>query len=134
MLVPPQAAALRCSIPAAAVTCDVLRHPPQLRCAVAPAVQEERRYLWSVLKLAREIRRERAYVGYIVFVCVGLLKRCRPMVWEGDAMVEFARRFCSLGVSFLRRPLRGAGRVLLPSEQSIWTCAISSSVRRAPIE
>ena len=93
MLVPPQAAALRCGIPAAAVTCDVLRHPTQLRCAVAPVVQEERRYLWSVLKLAREIRRERAYVGYIFFVCVGLVKRCRPMVWEGDVMVDLLDAF-----------------------------------------
>lgn len=38
----------------------------------------------QILALAREIRKPRAWIGYIAFILFGLLKQCRPQVWEGS--------------------------------------------------
>ena len=42
----------------------------------------------AALKLSREIRTPKAWIGYIAFVLFALLKQCRPRVWEG------ANKFC----------------------------------------
>ena len=39
----------------------------------------------QILALAREIRKPRAYIGYIAFILFGLVKQCRPQVWEGSS-------------------------------------------------
>ena len=44
----------------------------------------------QILALAREIRKPRAWIGYIAFILFGLLKQCRPQVWEGS------HKFCLL--------------------------------------
>ena len=42
----------------------------------------------SALQLAREIRKPRAWIGYIAFVLYGLLRKTKPQMWEG------ANKFC----------------------------------------
>ena len=37
----------------------------------------------TLLGLARDIRRPKAYVGYSAFLLMALLKKCQPCVWEG---------------------------------------------------
>ena len=44
--------------------------------------------LGTLLNLAREIRRPRAYIGYSAFVCFALARECRPYVWEGDERID----------------------------------------------
>ena len=44
--------------------------------------------LGKLLKLAREIRTPRAYVGYSFFVLFALCKKCRPALWEGEHRVS----------------------------------------------
>ena len=42
----------------------------------------------SALQLARQIRKPRAWIGYIAFVLYGLLRKTKPQMWEG------ANKFC----------------------------------------
>ena len=44
----------------------------------------------TLLALAREIRRPRAYVGYSAFILMGLLKKCQPCVMEGGNIYRSA--------------------------------------------
>ena len=37
----------------------------------------------AMLRLARELRRPRNYVGYFAFLVFGLCKQCQPWAWEG---------------------------------------------------
>ena len=60
-----------------------------------PAVAAQHRIQGRLLTLAREIRRPKAYVGYSAFVLMGLLKRCRPCVWEGASFIDLLAVFCS---------------------------------------
>ena len=49
--------------------------------------------LGSILKLAREIRRPRGWVGYSFFVLFALLKKCKPHAWEGENRVDLLEVF-----------------------------------------
>ena len=69
--------------PAALISCsngvcdvDAVASAPE------PAVAARDRMEARLLKLAREIRTPRAYVGYAAFILMGLLKKCRPRVFE----------------------------------------------------
>ena len=46
-----------------------------------------------ILRLAREIRSTRRYVGYVVFVLLALLKRCRLFAWEGEDRIDLLQVF-----------------------------------------
>ena len=41
-----------------------------------------------ILTLARQMATPRAYVGYIFFVLVGLMRNCRPLMWEGENKID----------------------------------------------
>ena len=87
-LVPPAPAApVSCSN----VACDVdaVASAPDNEPAVAARDRIEAR----LLKLAREIRSPRAYVGYAAFILMGLLKKCRPRVYEGAAHIDLLKVF-----------------------------------------
>ena len=43
----------------------------------------------QILALAREIRKPRAWIGYIAFILFGLLKQFRLQVWEGSRRNAF---------------------------------------------
>ena len=47
----------------------------------------------TLLVLAREIRRPRAYVGYSAFILMALLKKCQPCVWEGALYIDLLEVF-----------------------------------------
>ena len=47
----------------------------------------------QLLNLARDIRRSHSYVGLSFFVLFGLLKKCRPFVWEGGNIVDLVEVF-----------------------------------------
>ena len=49
--------------------------------------------LGRLLKLAREIRKPRAFVGYSFFILLALTKRCRPVLWEGASKVDLMQTF-----------------------------------------
>ena len=40
----------------------------------------------QILALAREIRKPRSWLGYIAFILFGLLKQCRPQMWDGNSI------------------------------------------------
>ena len=46
-----------------------------------------------VLTLARQMSTPRAYVGYIFFVLVGLVRQCRPLMWEGSNQIDLLEMY-----------------------------------------
>jgi hypothetical protein len=55
----------------------------------APLAQlAESRVLSKMLKLARDIRRPRQYIGYSALLRFGLARGCRPCVWEGESRID----------------------------------------------
>ena len=78
--------------PAPAPPIDVPQQGVESVTAVAaafpPEVAAQHRIESKLLALAREIRRPRAYVGYSAFILMGLLKKCRPCVWEGTSYID----------------------------------------------
>ena len=59
----------------------------------ATAVSAQHKIEATLLALAREIRRPRAYVGYSAFILMGLLKKCQPCVWEGSQFIDLLEVF-----------------------------------------
>ena len=60
---------------------------------VPPEVQAKHQIDAALLRLAREIRQPRAYVGYSAFVLMGLLKKCQPCVWERATRIDLLETF-----------------------------------------
>ena len=52
-----------------------------------PTVAEQSTFQ-VILTLARQMATPRAYVGYIFFVLVGLMRKCRPLMWEGAHQID----------------------------------------------
>ena len=107
---PAHAQAITCMGPAAAPLLPLQAAPPAsaddaLDIAVAgaavagaavtgdPAVAAQIKVSAALLHLARELRRPRAYVGYIAFILFGLRKACRPCAWEGESYVNMLEVF-----------------------------------------
>ena len=65
----------------------------------APAVAARRRVEARLLELARQIREPRAYVGYAAFILMGLVKKCRPCVFEGAAHLDLLKIFAPWALS-----------------------------------
>ena len=89
---PPLAASLR-PVPAAPPT---LADAPGGGTTSGPAVADEEApnielgsVLQCLLRLAREIRRPRAYIGYSMFVHLALARSLRVYSWEGSSRVDF---------------------------------------------
>ena len=61
--------------------------------AGSPTVAAQHTIQTTLLALAREIRRPRAYVGYSAFILMGLLKKCQPCVWEGSSFTDVLEAF-----------------------------------------
>ena len=61
--------------------------------AVSSVRHAENQILHTLLTLAREIRKPRAYIGYSAFVLMGLLKKARPWVWEGESKIDLMSTF-----------------------------------------
>ena len=53
--------------------------------ALGPGVLAKHKVHAALLKLAREIRRPRSYVGYSSFVLMGLMSKLEVVVWEGES-------------------------------------------------
>ena len=93
-LAPPvPAAPLSCS----SVACDVdaVASPPDIE----PAVAARSRIEAGLLKLARDIRAPNKYVGYAAFILMGLLKKCRPRVYEGATHIDLLEVFAPWATS-----------------------------------
>ena len=61
--------------------------------SASPAVAARHTVEATLLDLARTIRTPKAYVGYSAFILMGLLKRCRPCVWEGSTLIDLLAVF-----------------------------------------
>jgi hypothetical protein len=61
--------------------------------AASTAVAAQNTINATLLSLARDIRRPRVYVGYSAFILMGLLKKCRPCVWEGSTFMDLVEVF-----------------------------------------
>lgn len=59
----------------------------------ASAVAARHQIEATLLALAREIRRPRAYVGYSAFILMGLRMKCQPFVWEGQTCIDLLEVF-----------------------------------------
>ena len=70
---------------------------------VPPEVQAKHQIDAALLRLAREIRQPRAYVGYSAFVLMGLLKRCQPWAWEGSVCFNLLQRFAPWAIQHCTR-------------------------------
>ena len=69
------------------------------------AVAAQHKIQATLLALAREIRRPRAYVGYSAFILMGLLKKCQPCVWEGAFFVDLLEVFAPWAKEHCTAPL-----------------------------
>ena len=47
----------------------------------------------KIFRLAREIASARAYVGYVFFVILGVMRKCKPFMWEGNSRVNLVDTF-----------------------------------------
>ena len=55
---------------------------------VSPSQLAEERVLGTLLKLARNIRQPRHYIGYSAFMCFCLSRECRAYFWEGGDRID----------------------------------------------
>ena len=55
--------------------------------------EAECKVLDSLLKLAREVRRPCAFIGYSAFLCFALHYRYRVFMWEGESRVDIIKTF-----------------------------------------
>ena len=74
--------------------------------AASPAAAAQHTIEATLLALARDIRKPRAYVGYSAFILMGLLKKCQPCVLEGaafmnllDVFAPWAKEHCTTPVA-----------------------------------
>ena len=65
----------------------------------APAVAARRKVEARLVELARQIRKPRAYVGYAAFILMGLVKKCRPCVFEGATHLDLLKIFAPWALS-----------------------------------
>ena len=89
--------------PAAPVECsNVAYDVDAVACApdIEPAVAARGKIEARLLKLAREIREPRSYVGYAAFILMGLLKKCRPCVFEGATHIDLLEVFATWALSY----------------------------------
>jgi hypothetical protein len=61
--------------------------------AMSSVRHAEQQILHTLLALAREIRKPRAYIGYSAFVLMGLHKKARPKAWEGEEPIDLIQTF-----------------------------------------
>ena len=65
----------------------------------------------AALKLARDIRRPKTWIGYIAFVLFALLKECKPSCWEGanklcfiELFAPWANIYCTKDIAYAAIP------------------------------
>ena len=63
------------------------------------AVAAEHRVYSLILELAMEIQSDFHYVGYLFFVLMGLLKKCKPCMWEGADRVNLLEHYATWAVA-----------------------------------
>ncbi len=80
-------------------TALVLPAPPSAAVAAdAPTARGKAEVLARMLRVARQIRRPRAYVGYSFFVLLGLSRKSRPWAWEGSNRVDLINTFAGFAL------------------------------------
>ena len=57
----------------------------------------------TMLRLARELRRPRNYVGYFAFLVFGLCKQCQPCAWEGVHHINLLGHYAPWGLESCTR-------------------------------
>jgi hypothetical protein len=63
--------------------------------------------LGCLARLARNIKQPRTTVGYSAFILFALVKKCRPIIWEGSCPMDLIERYAHLGSRALQTTLRG---------------------------
>ena len=86
---------------------EVPEAPPMPAVAGARRVllrqQAEANISGRLLTLAREIRRPLNYIGYSAFVLFALLRRCRPVLWEGESRIDLIAVFATWAQDMCQR-------------------------------
>ena len=94
---------------------------------VSPSQLAEDRVLGALLKLARDIRQPRHYIGYSAFMCFCLSRGCRAYIWEGGDRIDLLHSYAPWAID--RCPLRcavdGVCCCLVPSDEDV---AVASMV------
>ena len=60
---------------------------------VSPSLLAEEKVLGALLKLAREIRQPRHFIGYSAFMCLCLSRGCRAYFWEGGDRIDLLQSY-----------------------------------------
>ena len=122
----PKEAALKNMIPPAPTSATHVDFQDAVPAVASTAVEAQHKIQATLLTLAREMRRPKAYVGYSAFILMGLLKKKRPHVWEGanyvdliDVFAPWANEFCTVpvnvsGISCTPIARAGGGVELVP--------------------
>jgi hypothetical protein len=74
----------------------------------SPAVAAHHTIQTTLLALARQIRRPQAYLGYSAFILMAFLKKCAPVVLEGDTFIDLLDVFAPWGKEYCTKPLSAA--------------------------
>ena len=89
------------------------------------AVAAQNKIHATLLALARSIRKPRSYVGYSAFILMGLLKKCRPCVWEGPQCVDLLQEFAPWAIEDCKKqcPVHAIPCVLIAKPGGAVHCA-----------
>ena len=60
---------------------------------VSPSQLAEERVPGTLLKLARDIRQPRHFIGYSAFICFCLSRGCRAYFWEGGGRIDLLHSY-----------------------------------------
>ena len=70
---------------------------------VSPSQLAEERVLGTLLKLARNIRQPRQYIGYSAFLCLCMSRGCRACVWEGETRIDLLHNYAPWAIERCNR-------------------------------
>ena len=86
---------------------------------VSPSQLAEERVLGTLLKLARNIRQPRHYIGYSAFLCLCLSRGCMAYVWEGGDRVDLLHHYAPWAIDRCTRScaVDGVCCCLVPTDE-----------------
>ena len=85
---------------------------------VSPSQLAEERVIGTLLQLARDIRRPRAYIGYSAFICFCFSRACKACIWEGGGRIDLLQSYAPWAIERCTRicAVDGVCCCLVPDE------------------
>ena len=108
---------------------------PQLRaCSDLDRNMAKMRVYDTIFKLSRQMSRSGNFVGYSFFVLMALLKRVRPIIWEGDTRVDLIECFAPWAIPNITNTCAVDGVACCMFALDDGRCEMVQVSDRAPLE